>query len=158
MAKLGIAAPGWCRTCCSRRAIARLTMSEPSVGESSAPSPSQDTPGSASVSTVTSLHRSSARPKQSNPGPRFADVAGTRTVTIALQAELGGDDRGSAGTTTGCAAPEIAHSGSFSPWPVRMHTTVAPAGSVPAACELEQTGDAGRLAGSANRPSRATRR
>ena len=37
--------------------------------------------GSASVSTVTSLQRSSARPKQSNPGPRFAEVAGTRTVT-----------------------------------------------------------------------------
>ena len=33
------------------------------------PAPSQVTPGAASVSTVTSFHRSSASPKQSKPGP-----------------------------------------------------------------------------------------
>ena len=42
-----------------------LTRSEPSVGSSVAPSPSQPTPGSASVSTTRSLHRSSASPKLS---------------------------------------------------------------------------------------------
>ena len=55
-------------------------MSVPSVGSSSAPSPSQLTPGSASVSIVTSLHRSKASPKQSNPGPRLAEEAGIRAV------------------------------------------------------------------------------
>src|SRR5918994_2800244 len=106
--------------------MARLTKSVPSVGSSSAPSPSQTTPRSASVSITTSLHRSSARPKQSNPGPRFADVAGTRAVSrmpATLQAELrrdgvrvGGDGRrmGRAGdrplrvlqTVTGQDAPD----------------------------------------------------
>ena len=55
------------------------TRSEPSVASSPAPSPSHETVGGSSVATTTSLHSSSARPKQSNPGPRFAEVAGTRT-------------------------------------------------------------------------------
>ena len=61
-------------------AMVVLTMSVPSTGSSRAPSPSHVTPGSASVSTTTSLHRSSANPNESKPGPRFAEVAGTRTV------------------------------------------------------------------------------
>ena len=36
---------------------------------------------------------------------------------------------GPPGRSPGCEAPAIAHSGSFSPWPVNMHTTVAPPGA-----------------------------
>ena len=60
--------------------IALETRSVPSVGSSSAPSPSHDTPGSAAVSIVTSLQRSSASAKQSNPGPRLAEVAGAEAA------------------------------------------------------------------------------
>ena len=59
---------------------------------------------------------------------------------------------------TGCDAPAIAHSGSFSPWPVSTHTTVAPRCSVPAAWSLSSPATLAALAGSANNPSRATRR
>ena len=90
-------------------------MSEPSVGSSSAPSPSQVTPRSAPLVAVTSLQRSNASPKQSNPGPRFADVAGTRTVTRTYSPSSAATTAGSAGTVSGRAAPAIAHSGSFSP-------------------------------------------
>src|SRR4029079_4127347 len=75
-------------------AISFETMSVPSVGSSPAPCPSHVTPCAASVSTVTSFHRSRAKPKQSNPGPRLAEVAGTRAVSFTTsQAELSGDGR-----------------------------------------------------------------
>ena len=64
----------------------------------------------------------------------------------------------SAGTLTGCAAPAIAHSVSLRPWPVRMHTTVAPAGMRPSSCACRRPATLAALAGSANRPSRATSR
>ena len=43
--------------------------------------------GSAPAVAETSFHRSSARPRQSKPGPRLALVAGART-TIGRQVEL----------------------------------------------------------------------
>ena len=97
-------------------ARARDTRSDPSVGSSSAPSPSHVTPGSASVSIVTSLHRSSASPKQSNPGPRFAEVAGTVAVSAhRYSPSSAATASASAGTVVGAAPPLVAHSGSFSP-------------------------------------------
>ena len=104
----------------------------------------RDTPGSASVSTVTSLQRSSASPKQSNPGPRFAEVAGTRTVRrTPLQPQLGRDGgRVGRDRRRGCAAPAIAHSGSFRPWPVSMQTTVAPGRKLPLGVQVQEAGDA----------------
>ena len=44
----------------------------------------------------------------------------------------------------GDGAVEIAHSGSFRPWPVTVQTTVAPAGTAPAAACCSRPGDAGR--------------
>ena len=63
------------------RAIARTTRWVSSLGTSPAPTPSTSTrrPSVRNVALASS-YRCSARPKQSYPGPRFADVAGTRTV------------------------------------------------------------------------------
>mmetsp|Transcript_17981 Transcript_17981/g.72078 ORF Transcript_17981/g.72078 Transcript_17981/m.72078 type:complete len:243 (+) Transcript_17981:181-909(+) len=52
-----------------------------SCGTWSAPSPEDSMLNALARDTVSSDHMSSAMPRQSNPGPRFADVAGTRTVT-----------------------------------------------------------------------------
>ena len=46
--------------------------------------------------------------------------------------------------TRGFGAPAIAQSGSLSPWPVTVHTTVWPGSSSPGSCGLEQPGDARR--------------
>ena len=102
-------------------------------GSSSAPSPSQRTPGSASVSIVTSLHEIEGQAEAVEPGPEVRrggrdprrEAHGLTSPSSAATAAA------SAGTVTGRAAPAIAHSGSFSPWPVSTHTTVAPAGSDP---------------------------
>ncbi len=60
-------------------AYARTARFDPSSESSPAPSPSTEMP-SPSVSS-SSFQRSSATPAQSKPGPRFADVAGARTIT-----------------------------------------------------------------------------
>jgi hypothetical protein len=60
-------------------AMVREIRSLPSVGSSSCPSCCQVTSGAASVSSVTTFRMSRARPNESNPGPRLAEVAGTVT-------------------------------------------------------------------------------
>ena len=67
-----------------RKAIARWTRLSSPVPSSPAPSPLISTTGpfsSLDVPEVTSIrfHRSRAMPRQSNPGPRLAVVAGART-------------------------------------------------------------------------------
>src|SRR6266545_4301101 len=97
-----------------------------SPASSWAPSPDTVTIGSPSVSSSISFVRSTARPKQSNPGPRFATVAGTSTRSLtASQAELrghrlgiGGDDgrtggerHGPVGGLEGVAGEDAPHGG-----------------------------------------------
>src|SRR5439155_1480440 len=56
----------------------RTTMLSASFASSVAPSPRRLTSTRSASSATTSLWRASASPRASNPGPRLADVAGTR--------------------------------------------------------------------------------
>src|SRR5881397_4440120 len=56
-------------------------MLSPLCASQSAPSPSTRTVIPSASSATTSLWSDSARPRASKPGPRFAEVAGTRTWT-----------------------------------------------------------------------------
>src|SRR5579862_5199965 len=58
---------------------ARYARCDGSRGSAMAPSPSISIRGSGAASSATELWRRRARPSASNPGPRFAVVAGTRT-------------------------------------------------------------------------------
>ena len=65
------------------KATVRNTRFVPSSGSSPTPSPSTVMAGrGASRSTVNSLKTSTARARQSNPGPRLATVAGVRMVNV----------------------------------------------------------------------------
>src|SRR5207247_10622593 len=71
-------------------------MLSPFCASQSAPSPSMRTVMPSASSATTSLWSDSARPSVSKPGPRFAEVAGTRAWTrTRLQAlpEAGGGER-----------------------------------------------------------------
>ena len=65
-----------------------------------------------------------------------------RGCASGYEAQFGGDRGRVRFATTGVRAPAIAHSGSLSPWPVRMHTTVAPR-ELAFGVEMEQARDAG---------------
>ena len=58
---------------------------------------------------------------------------------------------------TGAGAPEIAHSGSFRPLPVTVHTTREPAGSSPACATCSNPATEAADAGSTNTASRTPR-
>src|SRR5256712_13718626 len=70
-------------------------MLSPFCASQSAPSPSMRTVMPSASSATTSLWSDSARPSVSKPGPRFAEVAGTRTWTRTrlqpLQEPVGGE-------------------------------------------------------------------
>src|SRR5437879_13759987 len=70
-------------------------MLSPLCASQSAPSPSMRTVMPSASSATTSLWSDSARPSVSKPGPRFAEVAGTRTWTRTrlqpLQEPVGGE-------------------------------------------------------------------
>ena len=117
-----------------------------SGSSSGALAPPTSTPGARRrCRRVTSFHRSSARPKQSNPGPRFAEVAGTRAVSFtASEAELRGDGRGVGGDGRG-----LRRAGDR---PLRVLQTVTgqhadhggAARELPVGVQVEQAGDARR--------------
>ena len=54
----------------------------------------------------------------------------------------------SAAIVIGVGAPAIAHSGSFRPLPVTVHTTRSPAGKVPASCAYKSPATLAAEAGS----------
>src|SRR5207245_23200 len=106
-----VAAPRRTR-CAARRARLR-----PVRGRRSRPSPRTTTAGSTgrgTTSSVTVLCRSSARPRQSNPGPRLALVAGTRAMArlISFVGPAAGDlGHGGGSGARGAAAPRALQSG-----------------------------------------------
>src|SRR5690349_24003558 len=100
--------------------------------------------------TSTSSYRLRASPSASNPGPRFALVAGTRTRTaaslkapslkVAAWKAIGqarpravAAEVTSGAMVAGLGAPSRAQEGSFRPLPVIVHTTRDPAGIWPLA-------------------------
>src|SRR5689334_25225923 len=90
--------------------------------------------------TSTSSYRLSASPTASNPGPRFALVAGTHTRTASCVQAIGqarpravAAEVTSGAMVAGLGAPSRAQEGSFRPLPVIVQTTRDPAGIWPLA-------------------------
>ena len=69
-----------------------------------------------------------------------------------------GHGASASGSVTGDGAPEMAHSGSFSPLPVTVHTIVWPGSTSPASNDLSRPATDAADAGSTNTPSWAARR
>ena len=123
----------------AKSANARSARCVASRGSSAAPSPLDlDQRLARRPSTCSSFQRSSAAPAQSKPGPRFAVVAGRDEASdhpdrLEHRVERRLDDI----RVTRRRRPRAA---SFSPWPVRTQTTVAP-------LELEQVLERGEPGG-----------
>ena len=115
------------------------------------PSPSHVTRGSPRCQDLRRWPDSRARPKQSNPGPRCPEVAGTVAVRrTQVPARLPRPRDGPAPRSV-APPPAIAHSGSFRPWPVSTQTTVAPTGSVPSAWRRSRPATLARAAAGTGR-------